>query len=350
AFNTSIGGGDFGFNAQLFAFVNDAGASAPRVVSADPAAGIVYSFTNLTITFSEPVNGVDAGDLLVNGVPAGAVANSGTKSYTFSFPQPAFGSVIVTWAANHAIVDFDDPPKPFDGTAATSIFRYTFYNPNAPTVTAQTPAAGTVVTGLTAITATFSEAVSGVDAADLLVNGVPASGVSSSADNVFTFTFAQPPYGPVSITWAANHGIVDLEIPPSDFDPSQPGGQWSYTLVDPVPSVTITAPADNGVFLAPANITIQATASDNDGTIARVEFFEGANSLGQATNSPYAIIWSNVMAGDYVLQAVATDDSGLRATSAPVSVTVVTSLPVVLLRGPYLQVGTPTSGIVRWRT
>jgi len=49
----------------------------------------------LTINISETVSGVDAADLLINGVPASSVTSSGPKTYTFSFPQPAYGPVAV---------------------------------------------------------------------------------------------------------------------------------------------------------------------------------------------------------------------------------------------------------------
>ena len=52
----------------------------------------------------------------------------------------------------------------------------------------------------------------------------------------------------------------------------------------------------------------------------------------------------------WLFSARATDNQGLVGTSAPVVLNVVTSLPITLVRGPYLQIGTPTGGIVRWRT
>src|SRR5260370_7511686 len=84
------------------------------------------------------------------------------------------------------------------------------------------------------------------------------------------------------------------------------------------------------MLLAPANIPIFAEAHDLDGFVTTVEFFEGTNSLGIATNNPlvvspinpFHIIWNNVSAGDYVLTAVATDDGGAMATSDPVKISV----------------------------
>src|SRR5262249_29064340 len=95
---------------------------------------------------------------------------------------------------------------------------------------------------------------------------------------------------------------------------------------------------------------LRANASDNDGTVAQVEFYESGTKLGQATNTPYTLTISNIPVGTYVYRAVATDNIGLRGTSAPVVLNVVTSLPIVLVRGPYLQIGSPTGGVVRWRT
>ncbi|WP_370088027.1 Ig-like domain-containing protein [Ekhidna sp.] len=65
---------------------------------------------------------------------------------------------------------------------------------------------------------------------------------------------------------------------------------------------------------------ITATASDSDGTIAKVEFFQGATKLGEDASSPYAFTWENVAAGNYSLTAVATDDKGANTTSSAVDI------------------------------
>ena len=50
------------------------------------------------------------------------------------------------------------------------------------------------------------------------------------------------------------------------------------------PSVSLTAPAAGSTFTAPANIAVSASASDSDGTIARVDFFAGGTAIGSATS------------------------------------------------------------------
>lgn len=94
------------------------------------------------------------------------------------------------------------------------------------------------------------------------------------------------------------------------------------TPVNQPPSVNLTAPAANATFTAPASITVSANATDSDGSIRRVQFYNGTTSLGIDSVAPYSITWSSVAAGTYILTAVATDNSGATTTSAAVSVTV----------------------------
>jgi len=95
-----------------------------------------------------------------------------------------------------------------------------------PAIDRLTPAAGTTVVRLNEIEVLFTEEVQGVDAADLLINGTPASSLSASAPGQYRWTFPQPPNGPVVIEFAASHGITDLAAAPNAFA----GGSWSYTL------------------------------------------------------------------------------------------------------------------------
>ncbi|HEU4551687.1 MAG TPA: glycosyl hydrolase family 18 protein [Chitinophaga sp.] len=88
------------------------------------------------------------------------------------------------------------------------------------------------------------------------------------------------------------------------------------------PAISLTSPASNASFAAPANITIQATATDSDGNVAKVEFFNGGSKLGESTTAPYSYTWANVAAGTYTLTAKATDNAGAATTSAAVTVVV----------------------------
>jgi hypothetical protein len=91
------------------------------------------------------------------------------------------------------------------------------------------------------------------------------------------------------------------------------------------PTVTLTQPANGARFAAPATVGLAASASDADGAVTKVEFFNGATSLGQDTTAPYTLSWSGVGAGTYTLTARATDDFGQTVTSAPATITVTAS-------------------------
>lgn len=100
-----------------------------------------------------------------------------------------------------------------------------------------------------------------------------------------------------------------------------------------LPSVSITSPANNTVYTAPATITINATASDADGSISSVKFYNGQTYLKTDFTSPYSYTLSNLPAGTYVLTAKATDNKGAQTISAPVKV-IVNKAPIVSITSP----------------
>jgi len=102
-----------------------------------------------------------------------------------------------------------------------------------------------------------------------------------------------------------------------------------------LPSVSITSPANNASYVAPASIALTANATDTDGTISKVGFYNGTQLLGEVTSSPYTYTWSGVTAGSYAITAQATDNSGGQTTSSAVNITVVNNqLPTVAITAP----------------
>jgi RHS repeat-associated protein len=92
------------------------------------------------------------------------------------------------------------------------------------------------------------------------------------------------------------------------------------------PTVAITAPTNNAWFYAPASINIQATATNTSGAaITNVVFIfripqNSTNYLiGNDTARPYSIDWGLNTPGGYDLLAVAYDNQGGIAVSAPVT-------------------------------
>lgn len=94
------------------------------------------------------------------------------------------------------------------------------------------------------------------------------------------------------------------------------------------PSVAITNPAAGTVLAAPANVTIQASATD-DGSVTNVQFLVGTTILTNKTTAPYFAVTNNLPAGNYTLSAIASDNLGEKATNT-VAISVVTPVPVAI--------------------
>ena len=93
---------------------------------------------------------------------------------------------------------------------------------SAPLVSATDPSRGALVTDLTQVSVTFSEAVTGVTADDLTVDGVAATGVTGSGAGPYVFTVNSPAPGTLEVVLRADGGIADLQSVPFA------GDSWQY--------------------------------------------------------------------------------------------------------------------------
>jgi hypothetical protein len=78
---------------------------------------------------------------------------------------------------------------------------------------------------------------------------------------------------------------------------------------------------------------VSATASDPDGGVARVEFYDGATLLGADTTVPFSLVWTSAAAGTHVLTAKAIDNLGASSQSNAVNI-VVGQPPLVVMTVP----------------
>ena len=100
------------------------------------------------------------------------------------------------------------------------------------------------------------------------------------------------------------------------------------------PSIELTSPAKGTNYLVPATVILSAEASDSDGEIVQVEFYQGSTVIGTVTRPPYTLTWPDVPAGSYRVTAMATDDRGASKSSAAHSITIKTAAPSVALTKP----------------
>ena len=109
---------------------------------------------------------------------------------------------------------------------------------------------------------------------------------------------------------AYGYSIYELEVYGTTATVNQP------------PAVSLTSPANNSNFTSPATLSISATAADSDGSVSKVDFYNGSTLLASDNTSPYSYTWTSVAAGTYTITAKATDNSGAGTTSAAVTVVV----------------------------
>jgi len=131
-----------------------------------------------------------------------------------------------------------------------------------------------------------------------------------------------------TLTYAANSAGATLTVRYTVSQMlAQPDGNVTLqaaALTEPgannPPIVSITTPAENATFAAPAEVNLTASAYDFDGTISKVEFLEGTNKFGEALTSPYRVTWTNPPPHNYTLTARATDNGGASSLSVPVEI------------------------------
>ncbi|MBN1981602.1 MAG: CehA/McbA family metallohydrolase [Chitinivibrionales bacterium] len=126
-----------------------------------------------------------------------------------------------------------------------------------------------------------------------------------------------------------------VKVTQSDGNEAISSPIWiSGGLSNQAPSCAITAPADGATLIAPAPITLTASASDIDGSIRRVSFFQNGQFLGEDTTNPYSFTIGALVAGAYSLGASATDNSSAISPVSTVSITVTDSSanPMIIQR------------------
>ncbi len=88
------------------------------------------------------------------------------------------------------------------------------------------------------------------------------------------------------------------------------------------PVVSITSPQNGTEFILSDKINIAVSATDEDGTISRVEFYAQNNLLGLVYAQPYLFDWSPATSGNFSIIAKAYDNEGAVTVSEPVNIIV----------------------------
>jgi regulation of enolase protein 1 (concanavalin A-like superfamily) len=277
---------------------------APTVSLTAPADGATFK-APATVVVSANASDSDGSVAGVDFYAGATLLGTDTASpYSFTWSNVTAGTYSLTAVAR-------DNAGATSTSAARSI---TVANNQPPTVSLTSPANGATFTApaTVAMSATAGDTDGTIAGVDFFAGTTLVGSATVSPYNV---TWSNVPAGTYSLTAVAR----------DDSGAATTSAARTITVSNPpnqAPAVSLTAPANGATFTAPASITVSATASDTDGTIAKVDFFAGTTVIGTDTTSPYSVTWNNVAAGSYSLTAVATDNAGATTTSAAWTVTV----------------------------
>lgn len=143
----------------------------------------------------------------------------------------------------------------------------------------------------------------------------------------------------------------------NDKDGNVRGAVWDIgayeaggTTIPPVnvaPTVSLASPINNSTYQAGNNVLLSANASDSDGSVVSVDFYNGTVLLSSDVSAPFTFTLLSVPAGSHSFTAKATDNLGAFTTSLP-SLVIATNL--VITPSPCTNYVTNTVFIDRWFT
>jgi len=140
--------------------------------------------------------------------------------------------------------------------------------------------------------------------------------VETYIDGVLKATDLQFPY---SYNWQpqtiGNYRIVALAF---DDKNNVVATSPVNVIISAPPTVNITQPSDNATLPAGAPASVNANASDSDGSVISVQFFADNVLIGDDTTSPYSVTWTPLATSEgkiVELTALATDNFGITRLS-----------------------------------
>lgn len=113
-------------------------------------------------------------------------------------------------------------------------------------------------------------------------------------------------------------GNYRVEVIASDDLGNQSSVSHNFQVTPGIsPTISILSPPAGGSYLPGTILPVQVIASDEDGLVFEVSYYLNGVLVGAFTESPFRTSISLPAPGNYVLEAIATDNDGNRTVSAP---------------------------------
>lgn len=357
---------NYNFASNILSTVVDQ--TAPSVTSVSVPADEYYNATNtlqFTVHFSENVyvTGTPTLDVVIGSttVQAQYVSGTGSQNLVFSYQVQAGqedmdGIALGTLKLNGGTIQDDTQNNAnltLTGVPSTAGIKV---NTTHPTVTLSTTAPA-IVNGPFNVTATFSEAVTGLAAFDFtVVNG--SVNAPTTSDNI-TYTFQVVPATPdmpVSVTLPADmvqnighNGNLASNTVSLQFDPTAP----TITTIEGPANATYIAGQDltfKVVFSEKVNVTGAPYIDINiGGSIVKAQYASGTGdsvlyykyTVADGDNDPNGVGVTDANVGTGTIRDIATNDADLTLNPAVIAdltgVIVNTKHPTVTITGPSIS-------------
>jgi hypothetical protein len=285
----------------------------PTVAITAPAAGAQFvkdTPINITATASDVGGTVTKVEFFANGVAIVGCNNVTTEPYTCSWTPGTAGLYSLTAKAT------DNE----NGSTVSLPVDVTVTDPanQPPTVAIVNPAPDSSVTvgTVVAIEAAATDPDGTVASVSFTANGTPIEGcVDTTAPFECSWTPAVQGEYLLRATATDNKGTSTISAAVKVI---------ANAAGNTPPTVSITSPAAMAQFNVNDKVTVVATASDSDGTVAQVAFFaNGAQIAGCVdVQAPYECEWTPTSAGVHSLTARALDNGGATTSSEIIAVAV----------------------------
>ena len=166
---------------------------------------------------------------------------------------------------------------------------------------------------------------------------------------VTKFLNVSSPFVHANLTNGTTYNYLLTAVKPEGEAPSPILTAIPQLVPNNSPYANIVYPGDNSKYTPGSNIVFSAQVGDSDGSVSKVEFYEGASKIGEGAFGGSTITWYNVPAGNYMVTAKAIDDKGAFGISSPILIIVAPPVGVqvtVISGGGYHTIAMESDGSI----
>ena len=274
---------------------------------------------------------------IVTNTSGSPATNTGTGTpFYFTWSNPPAGTNVLTALATDSL----------GNTASAAAVTITVTNPPVtvlhPSVYIYSPVNNSTSTAPANLNlyARAVETGGGIASVQFFANGLSVGTVTGVSPAVYTNISSEPLYLlPWSNVPAGKYALTALATDTNGNTATSSVVNISVVAPPIIPfNVSFWYPTNGQLFVTPATVGVHAMVTDSN-VVRTMSYFANGSLIGTVSNSTGAVLtnttagnsfflaWSNVTAGTYALTALALDSAGNTATSAPVTIFVLTNLP-----------------------